>query len=448
MILMVTVLIFSACSSDSSKSGTNNNNNNNNHENEQQENEEVFEIDPDLEGDISFWTFTPDIYEEVIEGFNKDYPNINVEVVGVEMGDLHDNLQTTMAAGSGAPDVAQVVQGEFPRYSTEDLLEDLLQSPYDAGRYQEYTSDYSWERWKSVDGKRLLGMPWDITTSIYYYREDLYEQVGLPNDPEELGEYLQDKDNVLNVAQTLAANDMYMFEWRDSPAVQYGDAVGYFDSDYNWTRNSDEMIELLDVVKQGTQIGWSAQAGIFSDEGKQLVNQGKLVSLPLGSWGARDLQMHFPEQEGKWRATKMPLGINFGGGSTFVIPSQGEQKDAAWALVEWMTLAEESWKVLVEHSVQPSLFHITSLPWYEEHTNDYLGGQQDYKLFSSVDSSIPVRRYTPLDGVAWDHFIEGLNDAVDNNIDSKAALNQIEEDAMKELAPEIEELKAEMEKHQ
>src|SRR5690606_21764714 len=136
-------------------------------------------------------------------------------------------LQTTLAAGSGAPDVAQVEQGQFGRYVVGDLLEDLLQPPYDAGRYQELTSEYNWERWKSVDGLKLLGMPWDVTPGVFYYRQDLYEQMGLPSEPEELGDFLKDPDNVLAAAKTFAANGICMFEWRDSPAVQYGDAIGY-----------------------------------------------------------------------------------------------------------------------------------------------------------------------------------------------------------------------------
>jgi len=208
------------------------------------------------------------------------------------------------------------------------------------------------------------------------------------------------------------------------------------------------MAELLDVVKQGIQIGWSPQLGVFSDEGKQLVNQGKLASVTLGSFGARDLEINFPDQAGKWRVTKTPFGVNSGFGSSIVIPSQGEQKEAAWAWVQYMTLAEEAWEVFVEHSVQPSYTHITSLPWYEELTNDFLGGQHDYKFYSSIEPNIPVRRFTPLDDPAWQIFISGINDAIENNIDSKTILTQIEEDAMKELASEIEELKEEMAKHE
>src|SRR5690606_17800555 len=121
----------------------------------------------------------------------------------------------------------------------------------------------NWHRWKSWDGKRQLGIPWDLTIFVWYYREDIYEQVGLPTDPVELGEFLQDTDNVLYAAQVLAANNEYMYEWRDSPAIQYGDGLGYFDTELNYLRNDERMIELLDIVKQGVQIGWAPQMSVL-----------------------------------------------------------------------------------------------------------------------------------------------------------------------------------------
>src|SRR5690606_8307467 len=212
LLLIISTLIFAACSSKDTNKNTDKNTDTNKDGNEQEE--ALFEVDASIEGDITFWTWTPKVYEDIIPAFNKDYPNINVKVVGVNLDDLHNNLQTTLAAGEGAPDVSQVLQARFARYSSGDLLEDLLQPPYDASRYRELLSDFNWERFKSLDGKKLLGMPWDITPNVFYYREDIYEQVGLPNDPEELGEFLKDKDNVLDAARTLAANDIYMFDWR------------------------------------------------------------------------------------------------------------------------------------------------------------------------------------------------------------------------------------------
>src|SRR5690606_15034044 len=446
LFLLLLFLVLAGCSKGSS---TTEGDSDTNKGNEEDGNKPQFEysFDSTISGDVTFWIFgTEQVYRDIITEFNKVYPDVNVKLVPLNGADLHNNLQTTLATGSGAPDVAQVNQGNFPRYIMDDLLVDLLQPPYNAGKYKELVSEYSWERWKSIDGEQLLGMPWDVTVGVFYYRQDLYDEMGLPSDPEDLGEYLQDPNNHLEAAKTFAANDIYMLQWRDTPAVHYGDTLGYFDSEFNYLRNDEKMADLLDFVKQGIQIGWAPQMNVLgTDEGKQLVNQGKVASFPLGSFGARELKNVFPDQARKWRATKMPLCINVGlGGSTFVIPSQSNNKDAAWALVEWMMTAEEAWKVFSVNSVQSAWKHIAEMPWYQERENEFLGGQQDFKLYDSIDDNIPVRRFTPLDNQAWQIYIDGLNESINNNIDSKTILNQIESDTLKQLGTEIEELKAKM----
>ena len=91
--------------------------------------------------------------------------------------DLHNKLQTTLAAGKGAPDVALVEQGQFPRYSTGGVSMILLQPPYNAGKYKEEVSEYNWNRWSSIHGSQLLGMPWNVTPSVTYYRADIFEEL-------------------------------------------------------------------------------------------------------------------------------------------------------------------------------------------------------------------------------------------------------------------------------
>ncbi len=374
--------------------------------------------DSDLSGEITFWTWTTDTYDDIIKAFNKTYPNIKVNKVVLETGDLHNKLQTTLAAGEGAPDVSMVEIGNFPRYSVDNFLEDLLQPPYNAGRYQDLVPEFYWEQWKSIDGKRLLGMPSGIAPGVFFYRQDVYEQLGLPSEPEELGEYIKDPENFMTVAQTLTANGMYIMEFNDSPFIHTVDSVGYFDSELNWLRNTDLIAERLDYVKRGAQLEWAPHlSGLYSEEGKQLLKQGKLVSLPSGSWAVRAIEAAVPEQEGKWRATSMPLGINVAiGGSTWVIPSQSENKEAAWAFVEWMNVTEEAWKIFVDNNLQPAWNHITSLPWYQETTNPFLGDQKANRLYAELSDQLPIRRYTPLDGKAWPIFIEKINESIAKKI--------------------------------
>src|SRR5690625_2956773 len=447
IILIIIMFVITACSTGGSGQNSVNDNENNEldnadvkHDNDENESDEVpLKHDSSLEGEITFWSWGDWIDE--VEAFNKIYPNIKVNVVTMEIDELHDKLHTTISAGSGAPDVSHVLGAE--RYSDPGLLEDLLDPRYDMGRYEHLTAPYVWERWKSIDGKRLLAPPWDIAPGVFYYREDIYDQMGLSTDPDELGEFLQDEDNVFMAAQTLAANDIYMYEFRDSPAIQYGDALGYFDSELNYTRNTDRMVELLDIVKRGVQIGWAPQISVlFSDEGKELLKQGRVASFPAASNGRIHLENVVPEQSGKWRATKMPFGVNASlVGSSFVLPSQSENKDAAFAFIEFIAVDEEAWKIYLDGSVQSGWKFITSLPWYDEFESEYLGGQQEFSLYDTLVDEIPVRRFTPLDGAAWPLYIDQINESIDKNIDSKTTLQQIEENTMKQLAPDIEEMK-------
>ncbi|MFC5652581.1 ABC transporter substrate-binding protein [Paenibacillus solisilvae] len=404
--------------------------------------------DPNMSGNVTFWTFTADIYKPIIKEFNKVYPNIKINLVGIDFGGMHDKLQTTLAAGKGAPDVAQVEQGQFPRYLKGDVLEDLLKPPFNAGQYKDDTSEYNWIRWMSQDNSKLYGMPWDVTPGVLYYRADIFEELGIESDPEALAEVIADGDGWINVVETLTANKKYGMEWRDGPVHWAGDVTGYFDKDFNWLRNTDELVQVLDVTKRQNQLKVAPHmSGMYDDKGKALTKSGQLTAMALGSWGARDIAKIFPDQKGKWRATALPLNISVGmGGSTFVFPKQASaaNKEASWKFVEWMQFSEEAWKIFVANSVQPGWKSITQLGWYQELKNDYLGGQNDFALYSSLADRIPPRKITALDGKAWDIWLKGVLNALDKNVDSKTTLNNIEDEIKRKLTPEIDKLKKEL----
>ncbi|WP_274362004.1 ABC transporter substrate-binding protein [Paenibacillus thermotolerans] len=391
-------------------------------------------------GEVTVWTFVAET-EEIAKAFMEQYPNIKVNVVNAGW-EVHDKLATTLAAGTGAPDIAMVEQGQFPRYVTGDVLEDLLMPPFEAGRYEEFVSEYNWNRWKSIDGAKLYGMPWDVTPGVLYYRSDIYEQLGLPSDPIELSQYMTDPENILAIAQTLKADGKYFMEWGDGPVHWGGDEVGYFDTQMKWTRNTDRLVELLDVTKRGEQLQWSPYvSALWSDEGKAMVKKGELTGIVLGSWGAREIERTWPEQKGKWRATTMPLGIHAGlGGSTFIVPKQAKNKEAAWAFIQWATISEDAWKIWTKYSVQPGWKHIQELDWYINHTNEFLGGQEDYRFYQEVEKNIPARTLNPLDGKAWEIWLEGVQRAIKNNLDSKAIIQEIDENAQKQLKPDIDKI--------
>lgn len=393
----------------------------------------------DIKGEITVWAFNEKMFDEVGKAFMAEYPGIKVNTVVMPFGDLHDKLQTTLAAGSGAPDVAEVEMYQFSRYMTGNVLENLLAEPYNAGQYKDLVHPFNWERWMTPDSKKLLGMPWDMTPGVYYYRADIFEELGLPSDPEELGEYIQDPENFLNLVQVLKASGKYFMEWTDGPMVWVGDEVGYFDTaDLKWTRNTEKIVNILDITKRGNQLGWAPHIGYADEKGKQLVLKGDLVGIVAGSFGARSLAETFPELSGKWKATRLPVGINVGmGGSSFVIPSQSKNKEAAWAYIQWSMRSENAWKIWTSHNVQPGYKDIASKDWYKNTENPYLGGQKEFEFYESLNDAIPVKHLTPVDNKAWEIYIGAIGDALAKNTDSRTVIKNIEESVLTQASKEI-----------
>src|SRR5690625_2516144 len=103
MFVIIFTLVFAGCSNNKGN-GTNNTSpdedpveNENKNENED---EDLFEVDPSIEAEIDLWTWGPQTHDKSIPLFNEIYPNIKVNVIGMDFGELHDSLQTTLAAGS------------------------------------------------------------------------------------------------------------------------------------------------------------------------------------------------------------------------------------------------------------------------------------------------------------------------------------------------------------
>ena len=83
----------------------------------------------DTETTLTFWTWVPDIKNEV-KLFTTKYPKIKVDVVNVGQGAPHyQKLRTAIQSGQGAPDVAQVEFQYIPSFTLgEGNLLDL--TPY------------------------------------------------------------------------------------------------------------------------------------------------------------------------------------------------------------------------------------------------------------------------------------------------------------------------------
>ena len=80
------------------------------------------------------WPAADKAFEAILEGFNKEYPDIKVtwEMNPGMAGGVRDSSSTALAAGEGLPDISMIEINDIDRFVVQGGLVDLLQKPYDA----------------------------------------------------------------------------------------------------------------------------------------------------------------------------------------------------------------------------------------------------------------------------------------------------------------------------
>lgn len=397
----------------------------------------------ELEGTLEFWTFDGEGAQRFADGFMALHPKVKINVTNPGWNELPANLKNTIAAGSGAPDVAYIAGGTFAELRDGEGLTDLLE--FGLGDYEADFPKGNWEYWKSLDGKKMLGMPFDFTPTVTFYRHDLLENAGYPSDPAELYEFMKDPNNVIEMGEALKAQGVYLFEFDKTPVDNQTAAYAFFDRDLNYVRNNDAFAQALDLSKKVKQLGLAMnKSAIWSDDGKALTSTGKVAMLFYGPWYQGGLADLGEDQLGKWKVTGLPLGVNAGGaGSTLVLPAQGKQKELAYEFVKWSLATTEGNETWIAGNQTPGFLPAYELDSYLNKTQPLTGDQKMNQVYYELVKRIEGFKFaTPLDTQANDIFNAGIDKALELNSDSKAALQQIEDDTLRGLKPELEALKS------
>jgi len=153
-----------------------------------------------------------------------------------------------------------------------------------------------------------------------------------------------------------------------------------------------------------------------------------------------------PETEGKWRATNLPFGAFGGwGGASLGITSQSQNKELSWEFIRLILLNNVyANKENITYGGTPAFLPAYDLLESVETPNVFLGGQKTGKMYMELIQKIPESISTPLDGKAQEIWDKGIQEALEKNIDSKTALQNIQDEVERVLGPDIEALKKQL----
>ena len=383
--------------------------------NSQTESADLVEVDSNISADIVVggWPSGDDAFNAAMAGFNEKYPNIHVELQFTDTTAHHQNLQTALAAGSGAPDVAMVEGAYVAQYRNSTALTDLNQ--YGAQNLADDFVSFKWDQCISDDGTAMRLIPWDVGPTTIFYRTDVFEKAGLPTDPAEVDEYLSTWDGVLKAAEavhSLGSNNWFIADGSYLYQLLFQNR-DYYDEDLNLKLERDGDIDCLNTIIKMREEGLDMNVDMWSTEAYAAYADGSIACVPNGCWFGGFLKTDIdPDGAGHWAVANLPAGIGAKnwGGSFLVIPEQSQNKDAAWAFVSYMLATVKGQNDMFEavdyFPAYTPAYEDNSLYEYED---PYFGGQKTRELWAELAKQLEPVYTTQMDTTAEGQIFTSVN---------------------------------------
>lgn len=302
----------------------------------------------ELSGELTVWGMGNEgaKMEVLADAFMEQNPGVTVSVTPIDWGQAVTRLQTAIAGGE-TPDVSQMGTDMMGQFAETGALEPVP-ADIDPGQYFE-------SAWNTgVVGGTAYSVPWYVETRLLYYRTDIAEKAGITEAP-------QTWEDLKAMAQAMQQQGGAEYglslgtkNWQEFLPFLWSNGGDVMNENGEFTLNTPEAVEALTFYDSFFEEGLSPNQ---VPEGFDITPAFVAGTHPMffsGPWhlglieeaGGADI-------EGKWAIAPMPQkesATSFVGGSNLVVFNESDNKDAAWAFVNFLSEPE------------------TQVTWYEEAT--------------------------------------------------------------------------------
>lgn len=292
-----------------------------------------------------------DAYKKWVSEFEKQNPDIEVEMVQVGWAELREKA-TTAVAGGVAPDVVSISSGWDKEFAAAGVLLDL-RTLIQKDKSYDFDAIFpaAYRLWQGAGGEQY-GFPHDLDIEALVYNEDLFDQFGLvtPNDKWTWNDMLTSAIKLSVDKNGDGKKDFFgisnwFFNWYSliwanggnilnadniAPALNSKEARAAIEF---WGKFYPNRLYLMPQ----SNVDWSVSSKVYPST---LFAQGKVGMQPAGAWVGASLI------EGKvaftFNSANMPLSPNkkratMAGGQSLGIIQGTKNLDAAWRFVKYMS---------------------------------------------------------------------------------------------------------------
>lgn len=298
----------------------------------------------DVSGELEVWAMGAEgeALPDLVADFVDEYPDVTVNVTPVPWDSAHDKFVNSITAGT-TPDVAMVGTTWMGEFAGMDAL-DPTPGSIDSSKFFEGAHETT-----VVDGTSY-GVPWYVETRMVYYRTDLASEAGYDEVPADQAGFKEmaaamkdagaDYGISLQPGQTGSWQTVLPFAWSNGAEIA---------TDDGYTFDTPEMVESVDYygsffaeeIANPSPPEGQTEADFTSGAVPMFISGPWMMSI-VEDFAANAGEDGFAEL---YDVAPIPAGesgesSSFIGGSNLAVFQNTDSRDAAWALVDWLTQPE------------------------------------------------------------------------------------------------------------
>jgi ABC-type glycerol-3-phosphate transport system substrate-binding protein len=349
--------------------------------------------------DVQYYSKMIELYQQQVD---KDF---KLQVTHYGIAEMPDKLAIAIKTGINAPDIVHMEELFFSLYLPNRIpFLDLTERIYQSG----LSSSILPQRLPAFGYKgRLYGLPQSVSGVVLYYRQDLFESLGInPSQIDTWEKFVQVGKKSLEKRISLLAMDWSYFE-----ILLRQRGFELIDEDGNHQLDNPVVLETLEwlVALNASGVGRAPDRGhiyeptFFSGD----VANNEIMTIIGASWYGLDMLRTFTPEEikGQWRAMPLPIWTDKNSksrrntssfsGQGLLIYSGSKHPDKAWDFIRFVMENQEAntLRYTMGNCIPayvPSWFD----PSFAEPV-DIFGGQNFGSLLMDLSPSIPTSVQAP-----------------------------------------------------
>jgi lactose/L-arabinose transport system substrate-binding protein len=354
-------------------------------------------------GKITIWAWDPNfniaVMKEAKARYQKNNPNVQIEIVEMAKADVEQKLHTVLASGvkEGLPDIVLIEDYNAQKY--------LQAYP---GAFDDLTKKINHKNFASYKNKlmtvngKIYGVPFDSGVSALFYRTDYLAKAGYK--PSDLNNLTWDKFiEIGKKVKAATGKDAYTFDPADGGLIRImlqSAGLWYFDKNGKpYIANNPALKEAFATYKKLMESGMIKKTTGWN-EWVSAFNKGEAASIITGCWIIGSIKAE-KSQSGKWAALPTPrmnlkASVNYSnlGGSSWYITQGSSNKAVAEDFLKSTFAADKDFyqKILVGQGAIGTYLPAQNGPSYTV-ADEFFGGQKVFSDFSAWMKKIPGINY-------------------------------------------------------